>query len=124
MISKATINDFLAQRKLAVIGVSRQRHKFGHVLYRSLKAKGYQVFAINPHATTIAGDPCYPDVKALPEPVGGVVVVLPPAATEQMVPLLLNKASVESGCNKAASRLGPSPFAANTASAWCIRNAC
>jgi predicted CoA-binding protein len=85
MTTKAAVNDFLAQRSLAVVGVSRGGKKFGNTAYKELKAKGYRSFPIHPNAERIEGDRCYPSLGALPEPVGGVLVVVPPAQTEQVV---------------------------------------
>jgi predicted CoA-binding protein len=85
MVSKTTVDDFLARRTLAVVGVSREGKKFGSTVYKELKSKGYTVFAINPKAEKIGDDPCYPDLRSLPEPVEGVVVVVPPAQTEQVM---------------------------------------
>jgi hypothetical protein len=85
MVSKAAIEDFLAQRRLAIVGVSREGRKFGNMALKELKAKGYHTVPINPHAENIAGERCYPNLNALPEPVGGVVVVVPPDETERVV---------------------------------------
>jgi predicted CoA-binding protein len=81
----AVIREILAQRKLAVVGVSRSKNKFGNAAYRSLRAAGFRVFAVNPEADRIEGDPCYRDLASLPEPVGAVVAVVPPAVTEKLV---------------------------------------
>jgi hypothetical protein len=83
--TKADIRDFLSQPALAIVGVSRSGKKFGNAVYREMKAKGYRVYAIHPEAKTLEGDPCYPDLAHLPEKVGGVVVVVPPAQSEQVV---------------------------------------
>ena len=85
MSSKAAVTDFVAQRKLAVVGVSRQGKKFGNMAFRELKAKGYRLLPVHPQAETIEGEPCYPSLAALPEPVDGVLVVVPPAETEKVV---------------------------------------
>jgi hypothetical protein len=85
MTSQSTVEDFLSQRVLAVVGASRDPKKFGNSIYRELKAKGYRVMPVNPHAETVDGDPCYPNLAALPETPGGIVVVVPPAETEKVV---------------------------------------
>jgi predicted CoA-binding protein len=85
MATKADVDDFLAQKTLAVAGVSRKRMKFGSTAYRELKGKGYRVFPINPKAETIEGETCYPNVGALPEEVDGLLIVLPPSQTEKVV---------------------------------------
>jgi hypothetical protein len=53
MASKAAVSDFLAQRTLAVVGASRKGSKFGNTAYKELKAKGYKVIPVNPHAEII-----------------------------------------------------------------------
>lgn len=85
MTSKAAVRDFLSQRKLAVVGVSREWKKFGNIAYNELKAKGYQLFLIHPAAASIEGERCYPSLRALPEPVDGVLIVVSPAQTEKVV---------------------------------------
>lgn len=85
MVSRSAVSDFVVQRKLAVVGVSRGGKKFGNAAYRELKAKGYQLFPIHPDAETIQGDKCYHDLSALPEPVDGLLIVVPPAQTEKVL---------------------------------------
>jgi uncharacterized protein len=85
MSSKAAIDDFMCQPVLAVAGASRDSKKFGNAVYRDLKAKGYHVLAVNPNASTVEGDPAYPTLSALPEKVGGVVIITPPGVTEKLV---------------------------------------
>lgn len=85
MSTRALVSDFVAQRTLAVVGVSRSGKKFGNAAYRELTAKGYTVHAVHPEAEAIEGAPCWPSLAALPKPVGGVVVVVPPAQTAQVV---------------------------------------
>jgi len=86
MTSKAAVQDFVTQRKLAIVGVSRRKKlKFGNLAFKELKSKGYKLFPVHPEAETIEGERCYPSLSALPEPVEGVLVVVPPARTEQVV---------------------------------------
>ncbi|MGD8623703.1 MAG: CoA-binding protein [Anaerolineae bacterium] len=85
MTSRAAVDDFLSRQTLAVVGVSRQGNKFGNVAFKELKAKGYTVLPVNPHAETIEGERCYPDLQALPEGVEGVLIVVPPSETEKVV---------------------------------------
>lgn len=85
MASKTAVQDFLAQHRLAVVGASRSGQKFGNTVLKELGAKGYQVYPVNPNADTIDGKRCYPSLKALPETVDGVIIVVPPAETEKVV---------------------------------------
>jgi len=54
------VSDFLAQKRIAVAGVSRdnRRHPTGNLIYRRLKKTGHEVFAVNPHMQTFEGDHC------------------------------------------------------------------
>ena len=85
MTTKAAIEEFMAQKTLAVAGVSRNVNKFGYQVYKELKNKGYTVYPINPNAETIDGDPCYPSLAALPEIPAGLVLITQPAQSEQLV---------------------------------------
>ena len=85
MNSRQLISDFLAQRKLALIGVSRSGRRFGNAVWQELRAKDYQVFPVHPQASAINGRTCWPSVMELPEPVGGAVLVVPPSVTEEVV---------------------------------------
>ncbi len=85
MITKAAVDAFLSQKSLAVAGVSNKKNKFGSIVYRELKAKGYRAFPVNPRLDEFEGDKCYHHLKELPEGVGGVVIVVPPAEAVNVV---------------------------------------
>jgi predicted CoA-binding protein len=79
--AEAAIDDFLAQKRIAVAGVSREpggKHG-GNIVYQRLKERGYEVFAVNPNADTVEGDPCYRSLKAIPGGVDAVVIATAPA---------------------------------------------
>lgn len=84
MVTKSMIDDFLAQRSLAVVGVSRSGNKFGNTVFRELRDKGYMVYPVNPLAPELEGEPCYASVAKLPE-VTGVVIAVPKSETEKVV---------------------------------------
>lgn len=81
------VQDFLAQKRIAVAGVSRDngQHRPGNLIYRRLKATGHDVFPVNPHMWTFEGDRCYPDVQSVPGGLDGVVIVTRPETTERIV---------------------------------------
>src|SRR5579872_2559938 len=83
----ARVHDFLAQKRIAVAGVSREngRHPVGNLIYRRLKVTGHDVFPVTPHMTTFEGDPCYPDVRSIPGGVNGVIIITRPETTEKIV---------------------------------------
>ena len=85
MTSKKIVEEFLAQKKIAVVGVSRKKTKFGNAIYKELKQKGYELFPINLNINEYEGKTCYPDLVSLPEKVEAVVICVPPVQTEKVV---------------------------------------
>jgi hypothetical protein len=79
--------EFLAQKRIAVAGVSRSGRNdvAANRIYRRLRTSGHDVFAINPHTSTFDGDRCYPNVRAIAGGVDGVVIVTRPETTDQIV---------------------------------------
>ena len=55
------VQDFLAQKRIAVVGVSDKRDTGCNLGYRKFKEAGYTVYGVNPHLTAFEGDPCYPE---------------------------------------------------------------
>lgn len=67
--------DFLANKRIAVTGVSRSPQDHGsNVVYTRLREHGYEVFAINPNAERVEGDKSYPDLKSIPGGADAVVI--------------------------------------------------
>jgi predicted CoA-binding protein len=67
--------SFLEHRRIAVTGVSRTPKGHGsNVVYRRLRDRGYEAIAINPHAATVEGDPCFPNLGCVPGGVDAVVI--------------------------------------------------
>ncbi len=79
------VQDFLAQKKIAVVGVNANRETGCNLAYRKFKSAGYQVYAVNPHLTQYDDKPCYADLKSLPEKPDGVFILANPQVTEQIV---------------------------------------
>jgi uncharacterized protein len=75
---QAAIDAFLAEPALALLGASRSGKKFGNVALRELRSHGYRVYPVHPVAEAIDGVRCFRSLAELPEPVGGVVISLPP----------------------------------------------
>ena len=78
-----TINEaasaFLANKRVAVTGVSRHPENHGsNAVYRRLRERGYQVFAVNPNAQQVEGDRSYPDLKSIPGGIQAVVIATRP----------------------------------------------
>ena len=82
---ESLVQDFLAQKKIAVVGVSDKRDTGCNLNYKKFKDAGYQVYAVNPRITTYDGSPCYPDLKSIPEKPDAVFILANPAVTEKIV---------------------------------------
>ncbi len=79
------VKNFLAQKRIAIVGVSDKRETGCNMAYTKFKEAGYQVYAVNPRITTYAGAPCYPDLKSIPEKPDAVFMLTNPKVTEQIV---------------------------------------
>lgn len=71
------IQQAVQERVWAIVGASNDQSKFGNRIYRDLRAAGYTVYAVNPHETTVEGDPAYATLSDLPEKPAVVDVVVP-----------------------------------------------
>jgi predicted CoA-binding protein len=79
------VDDFLAQKRIAVVGVSDKRETGCNLGYRNLKANGHTVYAVNPRLTTFDGNPCYPDLRSIPVKPEAVFIFTNPSVAEQVV---------------------------------------
>jgi hypothetical protein len=81
---KEAASEFLAKKRVAVTGVSRTPKTHGsNNVYRRLRERGYEVFAVNPNADQVEGDRCYPDLKSIPGVVEAVVIGTRPEIGER-----------------------------------------
>jgi predicted CoA-binding protein len=81
------VHDFLAQKRIAIAGVSRdnRRNPAGNLIYHRLKKAGHDVFPVNPNTQTFEGDRCYADLQSIPGGVDGVVIITRADVTERIV---------------------------------------
>lgn len=76
--------EFLASKRVAVTGVSRSPKDHGsNFVYRRLRDRGYEVFAVNPNAEEVEGDRCHHDLRAIPGGVDAVVIATSPKIAEE-----------------------------------------
>ena len=81
---KQAAAEFLALERVAVTGVSRTPGGHGsNVVYQRLRERGYDVFAVNPNADEVEGDPCYHDLSSIPGGVDAVVIGTSPEHAEE-----------------------------------------
>lgn len=79
------VQDFLAQKVIAVVGVSDKRETGANRNYKTFKGHGYRVYAVNPRISAFDGAPCYPDLKSIPEKPDAVFMLTSPRVTDQIV---------------------------------------
>jgi uncharacterized protein len=80
---KDAAEAFLANKRVAVTGVSRTPKTHGsNTIYKRLRDRGYDVFAVNPNAAEVEGDRAYGDLKAIPGGVDAVVIATRPEYAE------------------------------------------
>jgi uncharacterized protein len=74
---------FLANKRIAVTGVSRTPKGHGsNTVYKRLRDRGYDVFAVNPNTDLVEGDKCYASLSEIPGGVEAVVIATRPDAAE------------------------------------------
>jgi hypothetical protein len=91
MVTLNQIQDFLAPRKMAMAGVSRNPKKFGGAIFKELKEKGFELYPINPNAEEIQGVKCYKSVGDLPAEVEHLFIVTPKYETDVVARAAVNK---------------------------------
>ena len=80
------VEDFLAQKRIGVAGVSRHTQgEAANFIYRTLRERGYEVFPINPNTEIAEGDRCYPNLKSISPAVDAVVIATRPEVAEEIV---------------------------------------
>lgn len=83
---KEAAATFLDHKRIAVTGVSRTPGSHGsNAVYKRLKERGYDVFAVNPNAEQVEGDPCFATLGAIPGGVEAVVIATRPERAQQTI---------------------------------------
>ncbi|MCL4539162.1 MAG: CoA-binding protein [Bacteroidetes bacterium] len=80
-----SIKDFVQLKRLAVVGVSRNKNKFGNTIHRELKKRGYEVFGVNPTLSEIGDDKCFRTLTELKDKVEGAIVCVTPDSVDQIL---------------------------------------
>lgn len=82
--SVANIAEFLGRRRLAIVGVSRNPKDFTRSLFREFVTRGYEVVPVHPGIEEIEGQRCYARVQEIAPPVEAVLMLTPPAVTNEI----------------------------------------
>ena len=79
------LNTFLAQKRIAMIGVSRNPRDFSRHLFHDMKARGYEMIPVNPNAGEIEGDTCFAHVRDIPGGVNAALLMTSAAESNRIV---------------------------------------
>jgi predicted CoA-binding protein len=116
--SLETIQDFLAQKRIAVVGVSRNPKDFNSMLFRDLRKAGYDVVPVNPHVTEVDGMRCFDRVQSISPPVDGVLIMTPRNVTDAIA-----QDCVEAGVKRVwMYRAGGAGAVSQSAAELCAKN--
>jgi len=102
------ISDFLASRRIAIVGVSSRPKDFSRGLLREFQRRGYEVVAVNPNAGAIEGVQCVPRLQDARPPVDGALLMTSPAVTDDVV-----RDCLEAGVKRVWMYRGAGPGAVN-----------
>jgi len=83
--SLETIEDFLAQKRIAMVGISRQPRNFSVTLFKELVRSGYDVVPVNPKTPNVLGQSCFARLQDIQPPVQGALLMTSPETTERAV---------------------------------------
>ena len=79
------IQEFMKQKKFAVVGATDNPQKYGNQIVKNLKSRGYEVYPVNPRLKELEGFRCYSTLADVPVKVDVVDFVVPPEATEEIL---------------------------------------
>ena len=118
MTTLKQVEDFLALKRVAVVGVSRNPKDFTRVMWDEFRQRRYEAIPVNPNATEIDGQPCFARVTDIKPGVDGVLIMTPKTATDDIV-----KDCAAAGVKHVWMYGGMAPGAAtDTAVAFCEQN--
>lgn len=84
-VSVKLADEFLASKRIALIGLSRDPKKFSRIAYQELTSKGFEIYPVNPLMDHIDEKPCFPDVESIPEGIDRALIMTPPKETAAVV---------------------------------------
>jgi predicted CoA-binding protein len=85
MNRRATVDEFLQQKRIAFVGVSREEKHFSRALFREFVRRGYDVIPVNPNVDSVEGKAAFASVKQIEPAVDSVLVITPASQTGKVV---------------------------------------
>lgn len=84
-VSVKHADEFLAVKKFALIGCSRDPKKFSRMAFKELGSKGFDIYPVNPLMDQVDDRQCYHDIDTLPEGIDRAVIMTPKEETTAIV---------------------------------------
>lgn len=84
-ISLNTIEDFLAQKRIALVGISHDAKSIGALLFKELSRRGYEIVPVNPNLPEVLGRKCFARVQEIQPPVDAALLLTRPEVTDVIV---------------------------------------
>ena len=85
MTQMENVREFLAQKRFAFVGVSRQSKDFSRMLFREFKTRGYEPVPVHPEVGEIEGARCFAHLRDIQPPVDSVLLMTAPSVTNVLV---------------------------------------
>ncbi len=85
VIDKQIIDEFFKNDRIAVVGASRDKKKYGGMLFKELIKKGYKAIPINPNADSIQDQDTFKNIKDIPDGIEAAIIIVPPKSQEEAV---------------------------------------
>jgi predicted CoA-binding protein len=84
-LSLDAIEDFLAQKRIAMVGMSREPRNISILLFEEMYRRGYDIVPVNPNTQEILGRRCFARVQDIQPPVDGALLMTTPEVTDAVV---------------------------------------
>jgi uncharacterized protein len=84
-VSMAAIENFLAQKRIAFVGISRQPRSDSAVLLEELSRRGYDMIPVNPNTSEVLGRHCFARVQDIHPPIDAALLMTTPEVTDAVV---------------------------------------
>ena len=84
-VTRQAINDFLAAKRIAVVGASRDTKQYSRSLFQELLKHGYDAIPVNPNVDELGGRKCFKSIKDIAPAPERALILLPEDKTEQAV---------------------------------------
>lgn len=95
MATLKSVEEFISNRNIAVIGASANKKKFGYIVFAALCEKGINSIPVNPGQTEINGVKCIKDIADLPENVEAAVFITKPEITEKITKQICESGTIK-----------------------------